>query len=107
MSSLFTMVYGLNEVVPRRKLWAQLAGVMEDVGDDPWLVLGDLNIVFLSEVNGMSGDISIAIGDFQACIRDTGLISVPIQGEIYTWHSCSDGSRSLWKKLDQMLANDH
>ncbi|KAL0455380.1 UNVERIFIED_CONTAM: LINE-1 retrotransposable element O protein [Sesamum latifolium] len=105
VSSLITVVYGLNEVVPRRELWEQLVCIVEDIGDEPWLVLGDFNTVLdLSEVHGTSGDISIAMVDFQACFRDIGLLHVPMLGETYTWHNCSDGPRSLWKKLDRMAS---
>ncbi|KAL0294304.1 UNVERIFIED_CONTAM: hypothetical protein Sradi_6893600 [Sesamum radiatum] len=107
MEALVTFVYGLNEVVPRRDLWDQLTCYMEDVGEDPWLVLGDFNTVLdLSEVNGIFGDLSVGMDDFQACIWATRLLPVPVQGESYTWHNCSSGPRSLWKKLDRMLANN-
>ncbi|KAL0455473.1 UNVERIFIED_CONTAM: hypothetical protein Slati_0886500 [Sesamum latifolium] len=29
-----------------------------------------------------------------------------MQGDLYTWHNRSTGDRSLWKRLDRMLAND-
>ncbi|KAL0304697.1 UNVERIFIED_CONTAM: hypothetical protein Sangu_3068900 [Sesamum angustifolium] len=35
----------------------------------------------------------------------TGLIHLPFTGRPYTWHNCSEGSRSLWKRLDRMLVN--
>ncbi|KAL0444694.1 UNVERIFIED_CONTAM: hypothetical protein Slati_2192100 [Sesamum latifolium] len=106
-SSLVMVVYGLNVVIPRRELWAQLVDIMETVEEDAWLVLGDFNTVLdLSEVCGNSGDISTAIEDFWACLLDTGLINVPAHGSCFTWHNCSDGPRSLWKKLDRMVAND-
>ncbi|KAL0427761.1 UNVERIFIED_CONTAM: hypothetical protein Slati_2950900 [Sesamum latifolium] len=44
--------------------------------------------------------------DFSVCLRNTGLLHVPMQGDTYTWHNCSDGARSLWKRLDRMLANE-
>ncbi|KAL0444841.1 UNVERIFIED_CONTAM: hypothetical protein Slati_2206800 [Sesamum latifolium] len=58
LSSLINVVYGLNEVVPRCELWQQLVCIVEDIGDEPWLVLGDFNkILDLSEVLGPSEDI--------------------------------------------------
>ncbi|KAL0457676.1 UNVERIFIED_CONTAM: hypothetical protein Slati_0394800 [Sesamum latifolium] len=106
-SSLVTVVYGLNDVISRRELWAQLVDIMETVEEDAWLVLGDFNTVFdLSEVCGTSGDISTAMGDFRACLMDTGLITVPTHGLCFMWHNCSDGPRSLWKKLDRDLSEN-
>ncbi|KAL0455364.1 UNVERIFIED_CONTAM: hypothetical protein Slati_0875600 [Sesamum latifolium] len=41
--SLVTIAYGVNDVYPRRELWTQLVDFLDGVGDDPWIVLGDLN----------------------------------------------------------------
>ncbi|KAL0356051.1 UNVERIFIED_CONTAM: hypothetical protein Sradi_4052000 [Sesamum radiatum] len=60
----------------------------------------------MSEVYGLSRDLYVAMEDFSVCLRNTGLLHVPMQGETYTWHNCSDGARSLWKRLDRMLANE-
>ncbi|KAL0420744.1 UNVERIFIED_CONTAM: hypothetical protein Slati_3097300 [Sesamum latifolium] len=101
------VVYGDNEVVPHRDLWHELSLLVSSIVDDPWLVLGDFNAVMdMSEVCENSGDIRVAVEDFCACILDTGLISLPIQGYSFTWHNCSEGHRSLWKRLDRMLVND-
>ncbi|KAL0420604.1 UNVERIFIED_CONTAM: hypothetical protein Slati_3083300 [Sesamum latifolium] len=80
---------------------------MENVGDEPWIVLADFNAVLdHSEVCGHSGDIQPTMGDFCTFLIDTGLIQLPCQGAFFTWHNCSDGPRSLWKKLDRILVND-
>ncbi|KAL0405899.1 UNVERIFIED_CONTAM: hypothetical protein Slati_3903800 [Sesamum latifolium] len=51
-------------------------------------------------------DIRGAAEDFQACLQDTGLITLPMQAEWFTWHNCSSDTRSLWKRLDRFLVND-
>ncbi|KAL0394968.1 UNVERIFIED_CONTAM: hypothetical protein Slati_4463000 [Sesamum latifolium] len=90
----------------RRELWQSLGQVADMVDDEPWLVLGDFNTVAnMSEVCGASGDIRVAIEDFQSCIIETGLITLPMQGELFMWQNCSN-NRSLWKKLDRILVND-
>ncbi|KAL0287519.1 UNVERIFIED_CONTAM: hypothetical protein Sradi_7123600 [Sesamum radiatum] len=74
---------------------------------EPWLVGGDFNAVIdASEVCGQSGDIRLAADEFRDCLRVTGLTTLPLQGEWFTWHNCSSDSRSLWKRLDRLLAND-
>ncbi|KAL0416380.1 UNVERIFIED_CONTAM: putative ribonuclease H protein [Sesamum latifolium] len=104
---LVTIAYGLNHVVSHRALWPQLVTTMEDVGEEPWLVLGHFNTVLdHSEVCGHSGDIQTAMGDFRTFLTDTGLIPMPSHEAVFSWHNCSDGPRSLWKKLDRILAND-
>ncbi|KAL0455426.1 UNVERIFIED_CONTAM: LINE-1 reverse transcriptase [Sesamum latifolium] len=53
-----------------------------------------------------SGDIRGAAEEFQECLWGMGLITLPMQGEWFTWHNCSRDSRSLWKRLDRLLVND-
>ncbi|KAL0294627.1 UNVERIFIED_CONTAM: Retrovirus-related Pol polyprotein from type-2 retrotransposable element R2DM [Sesamum angustifolium] len=67
----------------------------------------DFNAVLdMSEVSGASGDIRVAMHEFNDCITQTGLISLPMQGERFSWHNCSTDGRSLWKRLDRMFVND-
>ncbi|KAL2225211.1 UNVERIFIED_CONTAM: hypothetical protein Sindi_3023200 [Sesamum indicum] len=75
--------------------------------DIPWLIGGNFNAVRdLSEVCGASGDIRMAMEEFNSCVQNAGLLSLPMQGEWYTWHNCSANPRNLWKRLDRMLIND-
>ncbi|KAK4382247.1 hypothetical protein Sango_2890500 [Sesamum angolense] len=46
------------------------------------------------------------VSEFRDCILDTGLIHLPVQGERFSWHNCSEGDRSLWKRLDKLIVND-
>ncbi|KAL0298155.1 UNVERIFIED_CONTAM: hypothetical protein Scaly_3072000 [Sesamum calycinum] len=104
---LITVVYGANEVSARRELWQGLTELAV-AADLPWLVGGDFNAVLdMSEVSGASGDIRVAMHDFNDCIIQTGLISLPMQGERFSWHNCSTDGRSLWKRLDRMLLMMH
>ncbi|KAL0285129.1 UNVERIFIED_CONTAM: hypothetical protein Sradi_7182200 [Sesamum radiatum] len=89
-----TIVYGVNDVVGRRLLSGDIERISHTVGDVPWLVGGDFNTVLDdSEVCCQSGDISGASEEFQGCLRDTGLITLPMQGEWCSWHNCSSDSR--------------
>ncbi|KAK4384284.1 hypothetical protein Sango_3076200 [Sesamum angolense] len=104
---LITVVYGANEVSARRELWQGLIELAVTVGNVPWLVGGDFNAVLvMSEVSGASGDIRVAMNEFNDCILQTGLLSMPMQGERFTWHNCSLDGRSLWKRLHRLLVND-
>ncbi|KAL0453552.1 UNVERIFIED_CONTAM: hypothetical protein Slati_1333300 [Sesamum latifolium] len=81
--------------------------LVDSINDDLWLVMDDFNtVVDLSEVSSASGNIRGAMEEFQECITATGLITLPIQGQFFTWHNCSNDSRSLWKRLDRMMVND-
>ncbi|KAK4384510.1 hypothetical protein Sango_3053500 [Sesamum angolense] len=104
---LITVVYGANEVSARRELWQGLIELSVTIGNVPWLVGGDFNAVLdMSEVSGASGDIRLAMNEFNDCILQTGLLSMPMQGERFTWHNCSLDGRSFWKRLDRLLVND-
>ncbi|KAL2230740.1 UNVERIFIED_CONTAM: hypothetical protein Sindi_1668400 [Sesamum indicum] len=106
-SIAITVIYGANELVERRALWGSMETIAMQSTDTPWLVGGDFNTVRdLSEICGVSGDIRMAMEDFNTCIQNTGLLPLPMQGEWYTWHNCSAGPRKLWKRLDRMLIND-
>ncbi|KAL2252837.1 UNVERIFIED_CONTAM: Transposon TX1 uncharacterized protein [Sesamum indicum] len=106
-SIAITIIYGANEVVERRELWGSLETIAMQCIDIPWLVGGDFNAVRdLSEICGASGDIHMAMEEFNICIQNAGLIPLPMQGEWYTWHNCSANPRNLWKRLDRTLIND-
>ncbi|KAL2252957.1 UNVERIFIED_CONTAM: hypothetical protein Sindi_0090400, partial [Sesamum indicum] len=106
-SIAITVIYGANEVVQRRELWGSLETIAMQCIDIPWLVGGDFNVVCdLSEICGASGDIRMAMEEFNICIQNAGLLPLPMQGEWYTWHNCSANPRNLWKRLDRMLIND-
>ncbi|XP_011101575.1 uncharacterized protein LOC105179634 [Sesamum indicum] len=101
------VVYGANEVAERRALWGTLETKATQCVDITWLVAGDFNAVRdLSEVCGTSGDIQIAMDDFNACIENAGLLPLPMQGEWFTWHNRSATPQNLWKRLDRMMIND-
>ncbi|KAL0294632.1 UNVERIFIED_CONTAM: hypothetical protein Scaly_3118000 [Sesamum calycinum] len=86
--------------------WDSLEVGIDVLEDEPWLILGDFNAVMDdSEVCGQAADTSASMAEFRSCIRDTGLVTLPFTGCPFTWHNCSEGPRSLWKRLDRMLAN--
>ncbi|KAL2237662.1 UNVERIFIED_CONTAM: hypothetical protein Sindi_0957900 [Sesamum indicum] len=94
-------------LLPHWKWFVDYATVAREHSDEPWLVGGDFNAVReMNEVCGASGDIRMAMEEFNAGIQEAGLIPLPMQGEWYTWHNCSTNSRSLWKRLDRILIND-
>ncbi|KAL0395986.1 UNVERIFIED_CONTAM: hypothetical protein Scaly_0047000 [Sesamum calycinum] len=103
---LVSVVYGAKDLGVR-DLWRTLSHIVDSIDVEYWLVLGDFNAVAdMSEVCGASGDIRLVIEDFQRFLIDTGLITLPMQGALFTWHNCNDTSRSLWKRLDKMLVKD-
>ncbi|KAK4383213.1 hypothetical protein Sango_2797500 [Sesamum angolense] len=105
--SLISVRYGDYDIIPRRDLWGALRTLSTRISDEPWLVLGDFNAVNDdSEVCGRAADTSVSMAEFRNCIRDTGLVQLPFTGCPFTCHNCSEGTRSLWKRLDRMLVNE-
>ncbi|KAL2231406.1 UNVERIFIED_CONTAM: hypothetical protein Sindi_1735000 [Sesamum indicum] len=91
---LFNIVCGANNLGVRRELWRDIGRLAQGIDEFPWLVSGDLTLSS-SEVCGNSGDIRLAMADFLECLHDTGLLNLPMQGERFTWHNCSNDSRSF------------
>ncbi|KAL2250076.1 UNVERIFIED_CONTAM: hypothetical protein Sindi_2481300 [Sesamum indicum] len=83
-----TVIYGANEIANRRELWGAVENIALQCADIPRLVGEDFNAVRdLSEVCGTSGDIRIAMNEFNTCIQNTGLLLLPMQGECSRHHS--------------------
>ncbi|KAL2240782.1 UNVERIFIED_CONTAM: hypothetical protein Sindi_0719400 [Sesamum indicum] len=85
-----TVVYGASEVVDRRALWTALGTLAQQCSDIPWLVGGDFNAVRgMNEMCGISGDIRVAMEEFNVGIQEAGLIPLPMQGRYPTssYHS--------------------
>ncbi|KAL0294292.1 UNVERIFIED_CONTAM: hypothetical protein Sradi_6894300 [Sesamum radiatum] len=104
---LISVVYGDCDPIRRRLLWGELLTLSSAIVDSPWCALGDFNIVIdESESRGGSAEVSYAMAEFREFILDAGLIHLPYTGCPFTWHNCSTGSRSLWRRLDRALVND-
>ncbi|KAL0284070.1 UNVERIFIED_CONTAM: hypothetical protein Sradi_7209100 [Sesamum radiatum] len=70
-------------------------------------VLGDFNAVLdASESCGRSAENTNAMTEFREVLTEVGLIHIPFTGCPFTWHNCSEGSRSLWRRLDRILVNE-
>ncbi|KAL2247305.1 UNVERIFIED_CONTAM: hypothetical protein Sindi_2582800 [Sesamum indicum] len=78
-----SVTYGATEVVDRRELWSALENLAIQCADIPWLIGGDFNVVRdLSEVCGTSGDIRIAMEEFNVAIQNTRLLPLPHAGRV-------------------------
>ncbi|KAL0367274.1 UNVERIFIED_CONTAM: hypothetical protein Sradi_3617500 [Sesamum radiatum] len=104
---LMSVIYGDCDIIPMRELWAGLISLSEDIADDPWCILVDFNVIWdTSEVRGRMADSTNAMAEFRDCITTMALVHLPFTGCLFSWHNCSQGSRSLWKCLDRVLVNE-
>lgn len=72
-ASQITFVYGLNTINERKVLWKRLR-TLNNSTTDPWIVLGDFNVVL--SVNDRQNGVPVhptEIKDFQECIEELGL----------------------------------
>lgn len=106
-SFVLTVVYAANDQGPRKALWDRLKYMAPLLEEDSWLLMGDFNCVLdSSEICGPSAVSSEAMEDFSNCLVEARLVSLPVTGMNFTWHNCSLGARSLWKRLDRALGNE-
>ncbi|KAL0291807.1 UNVERIFIED_CONTAM: hypothetical protein Sradi_7012900 [Sesamum radiatum] len=104
---LTTVVYGDCESTRRRLLWAYLLSLSEGITDAPWCILGDFNVIIdVSESCGRATEPTVPMAEFRDFISESALVHLPFTGCPFTWHNCSDGSRSLWRRLDRILVNE-
>ncbi|KAL0386422.1 UNVERIFIED_CONTAM: hypothetical protein Slati_4603400 [Sesamum latifolium] len=103
---LIYVVYGDCDSYHRRLLWGGLQAISEGITDVPWCVLGDFNAVIdPSESCGRTTE-TTTMAEFREFINEAALVHLPFTGCPYTWHNCSEGSRSLWRRLDRVLVNE-
>ncbi|KAL0402395.1 UNVERIFIED_CONTAM: hypothetical protein Slati_4269400 [Sesamum latifolium] len=73
-------------------------------GNRIWIMWDNAEIE--SEICGQSSDQPQTIAEFGQCLLEAGLTTLPMKGSWYSWHNCSEGQRSLWKRLDRVLTNE-
>ncbi|KAL0345669.1 UNVERIFIED_CONTAM: hypothetical protein Sradi_4398200 [Sesamum radiatum] len=104
---LISVIYGANEMVSRSELWVRISHHSVAAGETPLMLFGDFNKVLnSSESMGTSVDLTQASDDFQQCLFEAGLATLPMIGAPFSWHNRSEGPRSLWKRLDRVLVNE-
>ncbi|XP_038990950.1 uncharacterized protein LOC120113971 [Hibiscus syriacus] len=99
-------VYGSNNGVARRHLWAQLVSMDRLVGNVAWLIGGDFNVVLKDEEssNPISLYANSDVAEFQMCVEDIGVFDHLFIGPLFTWSNKQQGS-FLARKLDRVLVN--
>ena len=104
-SMMVSFLYGHNDYIPRRELWSALKSFSSANGTDPWLVLGDFNIVRHGGEK-IGGDTSCPnyIEDLKICCYEAGLEDLKHSGKFLTW-SKGSGQRYKARKLDRALVN--
>ncbi|KAH7843849.1 hypothetical protein Vadar_021345 [Vaccinium darrowii] len=104
--SLFfvSFVYGQNLLVERRALWEEMKQISSVVGDNPWIQLGDFNVVRKRFERLVGFDNNVAM-DFNDCLDIIGMDDMPFKGMWFTWSNKRGGMDDIKSKLDRVLIN--
>ncbi|XP_074271397.1 uncharacterized protein LOC141595333 [Silene latifolia] len=99
-----TFVYAFNARQDRRELWDQLISTSTQV-TNPWLCLGDFNVVLNMDERLGSSHVQLAdINEFKHCLDVCNLVDHPATGYHFTWNN-KQGDGLRWAKLDRILAS--
>lgn len=105
----FSFIYAVNESIGRRNLWNHLEDLRIKVGQKPWIVAEDFNVLLRPEecskfdqFQGLSADMK----EFRECVEHTSLFDHPFSGFDFTWTNKQDNTFQA-RKLDRvMVTND-
>ncbi|XP_042964017.1 uncharacterized protein LOC122298309 [Carya illinoinensis] len=101
---ILTIVYAKCNPVERKHLWDDL--VEMSYGNLPWLLCGDFNIIREdSERRGGLPRPFSAMGDFNICLQNCGVMDMRSQGASMTWCNGHSGLSRSWARLDRCFLN--
>ena len=97
-----TFVYGSNDSHEREDMWKSINQISTN---DPWVILGDFNVVLnLDERIGSPVRLS-EVKDFRECVEKCGLGDIKQAGRFYTWNNKQEGENRVFSKIDRVMAN--
>lgn len=88
---ILSVVYGFNKRSRRRELWRSLRYQNAIYGNQPWLIMGDFNIILDS--SGKKGNKRIdkyAIKEFNDWILDADVLHILSRGFKFSWSNKRD-----------------
>ncbi|XP_020263009.1 uncharacterized protein LOC109838991 [Asparagus officinalis] len=104
---VISSVYGQNQVDKRRELWMNLTHIYQTIGNSPWLLCGDFNVIIGNEEKLGGTILSEAdTNEFREFIDFCHLSHLKTEGCFYTWNNKQDAHSRIWSRLDRALIND-
>ncbi|XP_059436754.1 uncharacterized protein LOC132169808 [Corylus avellana] len=94
-----------EEGVDRRHLWSDLCSMKGKVGNNPWMICGDFNVVLSLAEKWGSDKLSSYEIEFGQCVNDLEVLDLNFSGCFYTWTNKSEEPWFVARKLDRVLAN--
>ncbi|XP_020250238.1 uncharacterized protein LOC109827635 [Asparagus officinalis] len=103
---VITSVYGFNQMEARKDLWLELTQIKQSIGNLPWLLCGDFNVMINNEKLGGSILSEADTTDFKDFIENCLLSHLKTLGCFYTWNNKKEADSRVWCRLDRALVND-
>ncbi|GKB50778.1 putative RNA-directed DNA polymerase, eukaryota, reverse transcriptase zinc-binding domain protein [Tanacetum coccineum] len=101
-----SFVYAHVRASGRKVLWKELMCHSLVVKDEPWLLMGDFNVILdPSKRSGGSSYFTSSMEDFRDCFGEIGVEDVGMSGLKFTWNKSLGRTDGLLKKLDRVMCN--
>ena len=86
INSYFTFVYAANSGAERKILWRNLHQNKCFVSNNPWCIIGDMNVTLKpNEHSNGSSSMTADMTDFQDCLNLIEVEDISSTGLFYTW----------------------
>ncbi|KAF7152135.1 hypothetical protein RHSIM_Rhsim01G0069200 [Rhododendron simsii] len=103
---VISIVYGYNQAGNRKKLWDDLRTSYGLVGLQPWILMGDFNVVRWQNERSDHGYFdATSAGDFNTCLEDIGMEDINTTGFLFTWSNRRAGREYCGSRLDRVVVN--
>ncbi|XP_020258926.1 uncharacterized protein LOC109835357 [Asparagus officinalis] len=100
-------IYGYNHIENRKTLWLELRQIQHRVGNKPWILSGDFNVITDDEDKLGGAMVTVAETlDIREFIDDCQLTHLKTEGCFFTWNNKQEANSRVWSRLDSTLVND-
>ncbi|KAL3529793.1 hypothetical protein ACH5RR_009115 [Cinchona calisaya] len=100
-----TFVYGSNDDDERKALRDHLLALQRTVSNQPWLLIGDFNIIRSCKEKIGGKGFKFAAMDFNNYLESLDVEDIPAQGFFFTRCNQKEYGSRIYSKLDRMLMN--
>ncbi|GJY57634.1 RNA-directed DNA polymerase, eukaryota, reverse transcriptase zinc-binding domain protein [Tanacetum coccineum] len=103
-----SIIFGENSLRARLKLWKDLLELNAIAGNNPWVMLGDFNVVL--KVNENTNCMNVrgeGIQEFVRCVESLEMEDINMCGIFYTWiQRMKNLALGILKKLDRIMGKN-